>query len=257
MTPLHPPRTRRRRTVRRFTLTGVVLGAVLALVGGPGAAGAASKPTTASVISTAANAKLGTILVADDAAVYTLKPGKKDCTAKCLKAWPPVLLPEGVTTATAGPGVEAASLGSAAAAHGARQITYGGKPLYWLGAGTAPGQAQGSVSTKWGTWSVVVTGPAGAAATSPAGTNDGSGSGATTGGTTTGGSSGGSTGGGGSPGGSTAGGGSTGGGSTETPATAPPATSPPQTNPPAPPPTDPPDPKPRPTNPPNNGGVGF
>ena len=63
-------------------------------------------------ISTAKNAKLGTILVSDDGnTVYTLKPSKTACTAECLKAWPPVLLPDGVTTATAGTGVDAVEAG--------------------------------------------------------------------------------------------------------------------------------------------------
>src|SRR5262249_30203228 len=62
---------------------------VAALASGAGASTAT--PMTATTVSTAANAKLGTILVAGNT-VYTLKPSKTSYDAKCLKAWPPVVL---------------------------------------------------------------------------------------------------------------------------------------------------------------------
>jgi predicted lipoprotein with Yx(FWY)xxD motif len=118
-------------------------------------AGAATTPRTARVISTATNSKLGTILVADRT-VYTLKPSKTACTATCLKAWLPVLLPHGVTTATAGAGVDASKLGTVTVAHGAHQVTWSGKRLYWFAKDKAPGQVHGNTKNKWGKWSTVV-----------------------------------------------------------------------------------------------------
>jgi predicted lipoprotein with Yx(FWY)xxD motif len=126
-----------------------------------GSAGAATAPRRAREISTAQDPKLGTILVASET-VYTLKPSKTACSTACLKAWPPVLLPRGVKTASAGPGVDRSKLGTAAA-HGARQVTYSGKRLYWYVKDTAPGQVRGNFTDKWGKWASVTI----AAAASP------------------------------------------------------------------------------------------
>jgi len=144
---------------RKPLITSIALAAMLgfAATGSIASAYGATSPRTASAISTAKNAKLGTILVADGNAVYTLKASKTGCTAKCLKTWAPVLLPQGVTTATAGRGVNAAKLGTAPATGGALQVTYSGKALYWLSKDKAPGQVHGNVSNKFGKWSTVVT----------------------------------------------------------------------------------------------------
>ena len=145
-----------RASVGRIVAAALALGGLSALAFAPSTAAAATSPTTASVISSAKNAKLGTILVSGNT-VYTLKASKTACTAQCLKAWLPVLLPEGVTTATAGAGVDASKLGTAAAAHGALQVTYSGKRLYWFVKDKAPGQVHGNVTNKWGKWSTVHT----------------------------------------------------------------------------------------------------
>ena len=144
-----------RTSAGRMTAAVLALGGLSALAFAPSAAAAAPSQTTATQISTAKNAKLGTILTAGNT-VYTLKPSKVQCTAKCLKAWPPVLLPQGVTTATAGPGVDASKLGTVSAA-GGLQITYGGKALYWFVKDKAPGQVHGNIKDKWGKWVTVVT----------------------------------------------------------------------------------------------------
>jgi predicted lipoprotein with Yx(FWY)xxD motif len=117
---------------------------------------AATSPRTARVIATAKNPTLGTILKSGTS-VYALKPSTTPCTAECLKVWPPVLLPTGVTAPTAGAGVDAAKLGTVAAANGALQITYSGQPLYWFAKDKAPGQVKGNVTDKWGKWYSVVT----------------------------------------------------------------------------------------------------
>ncbi len=163
---------------------GRVAGAALAAGGmaaaliAAGSAGAA----TSSVVSTTKNAKFGTILVSGRT-VYTLKASKTACGAKCLKVWPELLLPKGVTSATAGPGVNAASLGTVPGQGGALQVTYGGKPLYWFALDTRPGQVKGNLKDKWGVWSVVVTAKsAGSSSSSGSGSNAGSSGSAGTGG---------------------------------------------------------------------------
>lgn len=132
----------------------VVPAAAIAL----GASGATSgHSATARVVSSAENSKYGRILVSGRT-VYTLKPSAVACRATCLKYWPEVLLPVGVTHATAGAGVSAAKLGTLK--RGSRlQITYGGRALYWFFKDTAAGQVKGNVKDTWGAWSVVVLAP--------------------------------------------------------------------------------------------------
>jgi predicted lipoprotein with Yx(FWY)xxD motif len=89
--------------------------------------------------------------------VYALKASKTACNAKCLTTWPPAVLPQGVTTATAGTGVDASKLGTVVRADGALQVTYSGKALYFCHRDKAPGQVKGNVTDKWGKWSTVIT----------------------------------------------------------------------------------------------------
>jgi len=130
----------------------------LALVlGGVGPSGAATSHIKKSVvISTLKTSKFGTILVSGKT-LYTLKPSSAACTASCQKFWPELLLPKGVTSATAGKGVSAAKLGTVVRSGGALQVTYAGKPLYWYVLDTAPGQVKGNVTDTWGKWSDVAT----------------------------------------------------------------------------------------------------
>lgn len=151
-------------------------GGLAAALIGAGTAGAA----TSGMVSTTQNAKFGTILVSGKT-VYTLKASKTACGSSCLKIWPELLLPKGVTSATAGPGVNAAKLGTVMRQGGALQVTYAGKPLYWFFKDTRPGQVTGNIKDKWGSWSVVVTAkPAGSSSNS--GSGSGSGGSAGTGG---------------------------------------------------------------------------
>jgi predicted lipoprotein with Yx(FWY)xxD motif len=151
---------RHRETTRRVSLR--IAAAALA-VGGLSAstiiAGTASavpnhkaKPV---VISTATNAKLGTILVSGKT-LYVLN--KADCTGQCLKYWPEVLLPKGVKKAMAGTGVSAVKLGTVKLGGGVLQVTYSGRALYRFSGDKAAGEINGNgVKDTWGTWSVVVT----------------------------------------------------------------------------------------------------
>src|SRR5580658_4020396 len=151
---------RRHTTSRRVFLlrVGAATFAAAALAASVGVAASAisSHPAKSVVISTSKNAELGTILVSGKT-LYTLKSSKTACTAQCLKIWPAVLLPKGVTKATAGSGVSAAKLGTVKRAGGALQVTYGGKALYRFFEDTAAGQVRGNaVTDSWGRWSVVV-----------------------------------------------------------------------------------------------------
>jgi predicted lipoprotein with Yx(FWY)xxD motif len=141
------------RKIRLVPLAGAIL-AIGGLSTSVAVAGAAEAAT--STVSTTKTAKFGTILVSGRT-VYTLKPSKAACGAQCLKIWPKVLLPKGVTTTTAGPGVNAARLGTVSGSGRSRQVTYSGKPLYYFFKDTGPGQVNGNLTDKWGKWSVVVT----------------------------------------------------------------------------------------------------
>jgi predicted lipoprotein with Yx(FWY)xxD motif len=145
----------RRVQVRRVTAAAVAVLGVSAVILAPDAAHASSHATKSVVISTAKNPKYGTILVSGKT-LYTLKPSKVACTAKCLQIWPAVLLPKGVKKPTAGTGVSAAKLGTVKRAGGELQVTYAGKALYWFFEDTAAGQVKGVGTDTWGAWSVVV-----------------------------------------------------------------------------------------------------
>ena len=148
--------TSRRVPVRRIRAAAVAVFGLSAFVLAPDAAQASSHATKVVVISTATSSKFGTFLVSGHT-LYTLKPNKIACSAKCLKIWPEVLLPKGVTKAKAGTGVSAAKLGTVKRAGGALQVTYGGKALYRFLKDTAAGQVKGVGTDTWGLWSVVVT----------------------------------------------------------------------------------------------------
>ncbi len=136
----------------RIAGAAVALGGLSGLVLAEGVAGAAANV----VVSTTKNAKLGTILVSGKT-VYTLQASKTPCSTACLKIWPALKLPQGVTKATAGKGVSASKLGSVKLSNGTRQVTYGGKRLYWFSGDSGAGQVHGNVTDLWGKWSTVVT----------------------------------------------------------------------------------------------------
>lgn len=146
------PQALRKAPILRTAGIALALGGLAATAVAAGAAGAA----TSSVVSTSHTAKLGTFLVSGKT-VYTLMPSTVACGASCLKVWPEVLLPKGVTKPTAGSGVNAAKLGTVKRKGGALQLTYAGKPLYWFVGDTGPGQVHGDITDTWGKWSAVVT----------------------------------------------------------------------------------------------------
>jgi predicted lipoprotein with Yx(FWY)xxD motif len=145
-------RTRRPRLrVARLAGAAIAVAGLSASALATGPAGASSKGVTVSI----ASAKVGKILVSGKT-LYTLSTGNAACTGQCLKIWPALVLPKGVTRATAGKGVSASKLGTIARAGGTLQVTYGGKALYWFAGDSAAGQVNGNnVTDTWGTWLVV------------------------------------------------------------------------------------------------------
>jgi len=72
------------------------------------------------------------------------------CYDICAVQWPPVVLPAGVTRPVAGPGIDAALLGSASRVEGTTQVTYNGWPLYVWPPDKGPGEATGQALTNAG-----------------------------------------------------------------------------------------------------------
>jgi predicted lipoprotein with Yx(FWY)xxD motif len=164
----HDRSSTRRVPLGRMVGAAVALGGLSGLVLADSTAGAASSV----VVSTTKNANFGTILVSGKT-LYTLKASKTACSTSCLKIWPALMLPKGVTKATAGTGVNASKLGTVKRSGGALQVTYAGKPLYRFSGDTGAGQVNGNITDLWGKWSVVATAKS-------ASSSSGSGSGSST-----------------------------------------------------------------------------
>ncbi len=154
--------------VGRLVSAAVALGGLSGLVLAGSTAGAASSV----VVSTTKNTNYGTILVSGKA-LYTLKASKTACSTSCLKIWPALMLPKGVTKATAGTGVSASKLGTVKRSGGALQVTYAGKPLYKFAEDTSASQVNGNITDTWGKWSVVATKPASSSSSSSSGSGSG------------------------------------------------------------------------------------
>jgi predicted lipoprotein with Yx(FWY)xxD motif len=154
MNAIHSLRRKRSIPWGRVGAALLVAGALTTAVSLSAAASDHAHSTKHVVISTFRSAKVGTIL-SDGRTLYTLRPSTTACTSACHKIWIPVLLPKGVTKATAGAGVNAAKLGTKRVT-GGLQVTYGGKALFWFFEDTAAGQVNGKVTDKWGKWLDVV-----------------------------------------------------------------------------------------------------
>jgi predicted lipoprotein with Yx(FWY)xxD motif len=122
-----------------------------------------SSASAAAVIVSAKNVLgAGTILVnGNGQTLYMLtseKGGKITCTDDngCTKIWPDTELPKGVTSATAGSGIQPSLLGTVKSSDGALYVTYHGWPLYTYAGDGGPGQAQGEgINSFGGTWYVL------------------------------------------------------------------------------------------------------
>jgi predicted lipoprotein with Yx(FWY)xxD motif len=126
----------------------VMLFSACAKSAAPSSGGGGSPPSQGGSmqISTSSVSGMGTVLVdAKGFTLYYLKTessGKIMCTGSCASAWPPLLLPAGTTSATAGSGVSG-KLGTIARPDGGTQVTYNGFPLYTFTGDQSPGQATG------------------------------------------------------------------------------------------------------------------
>jgi predicted lipoprotein with Yx(FWY)xxD motif len=100
------------------------------------------------------NQKLGKYLADDEGhAVYLFTAdakGKSNCSAACLKVWPPVIT-SGKPVAEAG--VDAGMLGTIKRSDGKTQVTYNGMPLYYYvqdkKAGSTMGEELKQFGGKW------------------------------------------------------------------------------------------------------------
>jgi predicted lipoprotein with Yx(FWY)xxD motif len=101
----------------------------------------------ATTVATRSISGIGTALVdASGSTLYYLKTeaaGTIKCTGTCADNWPPLLLPAGTTSATAGSGVDDSKLGTITRPDGGTQVTYSGMPLYTFVGDQGPGQATG------------------------------------------------------------------------------------------------------------------
>ena len=99
------------------------------------------------IIGTKSVPGVGTVLVdANGLTLYELaseRGGTIMCTDSCATTWPPLLLPAGVSSATAGSGLNASKLGTISRPDGGTQVTYGGLPLYLFVSDQGPGQHTG------------------------------------------------------------------------------------------------------------------
>ncbi len=121
--------------------------------------GASPAPTAsaAGTVIGAANSRLGTILV--DAGGRTLylfvadKGTTSVCYGQCAVYWPPVLTK---ASPAAGPGVNAALLGTTTRSDGAIEVTYAGHPLYYFITDKKAGDVTGQgINGFGGPWYVV------------------------------------------------------------------------------------------------------
>jgi predicted lipoprotein with Yx(FWY)xxD motif len=108
----------------------------------------------------ASHGKLGTYVV--DAKSMTLYEFEKDkgkksaCSGACAKVWSPLIVKG---KPTAGKGLKASLLSTITRTGGAKQVTYGGHPLYHYDDDKKAGQTKGQGSSAFGAkWYVVGTG---------------------------------------------------------------------------------------------------
>ncbi|HVN54471.1 MAG TPA: hypothetical protein VMT46_09080 [Anaerolineaceae bacterium] len=106
------------------------------------------------VLNVADNAEYGKILVDGKGMtlyIYTKDgPNQSNCSAGCLKAWPPFLSEGNVMT---GVGVDQSMIGTATLADGSKIVTYHQMPLYYWASDTKAGDATGQ--NVGGVWFVI------------------------------------------------------------------------------------------------------
>lgn len=151
----------------------LAFGAVSAAALSAGTAGAASGNQVTVSVKTIGNNK---VLIANGKPLYVIKTPAVSCGSGCLKIWPALTLPAGVSSATAGNGVQGAKLGAIAGPKGLMQVTYGGQPVYLFSLDKVPGKVKGNITDKWGKWTDVVVVKGSSSSGSGSGGNSGGGS---------------------------------------------------------------------------------
>jgi predicted lipoprotein with Yx(FWY)xxD motif len=105
-------------------------------------------------INVATDPTLGKILVGNNGmTLYAFTsdgPNQSNCTAACLKAWPPLTT---LGSPTLGTGVDQTLVGTATLADGSKIVTYNKMPLYYFAKDTKAGDVGGQKVA--GTWFVV------------------------------------------------------------------------------------------------------
>ncbi len=164
----------------RFRLAAIAIGALLLLSAcaknssttpNSGGGGGSSSSGGSAQIDSSSVSGVGTVLVDSSGnTLYYLKSemsGKINCTGSCASAWPPVLLPSGADSATAGSGVTG-TLGSIKRPDSGTQVTYDKLPLYTF-AGDTAGQATGQGVNDF--FAMPVAGPNGSGSTGSTGSS--------------------------------------------------------------------------------------
>jgi predicted lipoprotein with Yx(FWY)xxD motif len=156
-----------------WLVAAALLGTSSAAAVSVGTAGASSgKHVTVSVMTIGKNK----VLVANGKPLYVVQPSSVACDASCLKIWPALTLPAGVTSATAGKGVKSANLGTTAGPNGLMQVTYSGQPVYRFSLDNVHGKIKGNITDTWGKWTDVVVSKGSSGSGSNSGGNSGGGS---------------------------------------------------------------------------------
>src|SRR5690348_8924791 len=133
----------------------LVAAAVVAVAVGAAMAATGSTHARSGTVKAVKSTSFGMILV--NAKGFTLyryavdSKGVNRCTpdATCRKFWPALLIKAG-TKPSVGGGANASLLGTIRAAHGMRQVTYAGFPLYHFTGDKAAGQTKGQgFESKW------------------------------------------------------------------------------------------------------------
>jgi predicted lipoprotein with Yx(FWY)xxD motif len=145
--------------MKRLSLLALAPVAVALVIAGCGGGGMANKTTAAQSDTTVSLKKLnvGTALVdAQGRTLYLFEADKGDkstCNGACASLWPPDTVG---AKPKAGPGVDAAKLGTTKRADGTLEVTYNGHPLYRYAADTQAGQDTGQGLDQFGAkWYVV------------------------------------------------------------------------------------------------------
>jgi predicted lipoprotein with Yx(FWY)xxD motif len=137
--------------VKRLALALIAAAALVSPIAATAAAPAA-KPTL-----TVRNSAYGKILF--DGRGFVLYAftkdarGRSNCFGECARAWPPYIAKGALK---AGSGLDQAKLGTTKRPDGSRQVTYGGRPLYYYVGDGSPGEIRcQNVYEYGGTWLIV------------------------------------------------------------------------------------------------------